>query len=279
MPTKTKYLVETSALRPALGSPSAKHNQHFAELVKDGELYGSVYVRMEFIRRWICYFIRAGSVINQCGTVTNGLYHLEQDFGRGPKGALAMIQGILSRAGVLDDTPKIAIEEIASYLTRFIKRFDEVLQKRTANASTCRIGDKTLAIDFNCALADLTRFYTDFNTPIQNCEVNNKLLQLSRRRSRANLLLEDAKTKKLDSVQNLRELKEKKTWVTCTECQTIGDVVIALEQEQDVHLVHIDGAYNQLCPVLGRKNKLVKSLTAADPVVAIPKGVPAEPKD
>jgi len=55
--------------------------------------------------------------------------------------------------------------------------------------------------------------------------------------------------------------------------------VIALEQEQDVHLVHIDGAYNQLCPVLGRKNKLVKSLTAADPVVAIPKGVPAEPKD
>jgi hypothetical protein len=48
---KTKYLVETSVVWPALGSSTTAHNQHFTAMVKGGSLWTSTYIRMEFIRR------------------------------------------------------------------------------------------------------------------------------------------------------------------------------------------------------------------------------------
>src|SRR5258708_38867991 len=119
---RPKYLVETSALRPALGSPSHKHHQHFSDAVRDGELYTSVYIRMEFIRHWVCYMIRAALYFKQCDDVANDLYHLEQAFGRGPKDALFLIQQHLSVCGSLSSAT--SAEEIASLGMRFLEKFD-----------------------------------------------------------------------------------------------------------------------------------------------------------
>src|SRR5712692_5956794 len=105
-PSRPNYLIETSALRPALGSPSQKHNQHFAKAVEGGDLYTSVYIRMEFVRHWICYFIRAAIYVYNCDTVAHALYLLEQAFGRGPKDALSLIQHHLTNCGVLSNTLK-----------------------------------------------------------------------------------------------------------------------------------------------------------------------------
>jgi hypothetical protein len=77
---KTKYLIETSAVRPALGSSTTAHHQHFAEQVKGGSLWTSTYIRMEFIRRWFCDMVRIALTIEQCASVVDALVILEQDF-------------------------------------------------------------------------------------------------------------------------------------------------------------------------------------------------------
>jgi hypothetical protein len=48
-----KYLVETSAVPVALGESTTRHSSHIAEATADGELWTSLYVRKEFIARWI----------------------------------------------------------------------------------------------------------------------------------------------------------------------------------------------------------------------------------
>ena len=49
-----KYLVETSALEPALLEATPAHKTHFEDAVRGGELWSSVYIRKEFMRRWFC---------------------------------------------------------------------------------------------------------------------------------------------------------------------------------------------------------------------------------
>src|SRR4051812_44250841 len=46
---KTKYLIETSIVRAALGDSTNPHNTHFQQQVAGGDLFSSIYLRMEFI--------------------------------------------------------------------------------------------------------------------------------------------------------------------------------------------------------------------------------------
>ena|SRR5258708_1376791 len=164
--SSAKYLIETSALRPALGSPSHKHNMHFSEAVRDGKLYTSVYIRMEFIRHWVCYFIRAALYFAQCDTVANALYHLEQAFGRGPKDALSMIQQHLTGCGSLSS--ETSAEEIASLALRFLDKFDRVFPSSITNSCKCQIGDTSPVVDYNSILQDLYDFHETFTAPVKD---------------------------------------------------------------------------------------------------------------
>ena len=62
-----KYLIETSAIPPALGQSTPKHRQHFQENVTNGTLYTSYYIRMEFIRRWVFSGLRVAFAVEHFG--------------------------------------------------------------------------------------------------------------------------------------------------------------------------------------------------------------------
>jgi hypothetical protein len=72
-----KYLVDTSVVPAALRKSTAEHNDYFAAEVAQGTLAASVYVRMEFIRLWVCSTIRVAVTISSrqkagrwpCGTI------------------------------------------------------------------------------------------------------------------------------------------------------------------------------------------------------------------
>jgi hypothetical protein len=70
---KTKYVVETSAVRLALGNSTSAHNRHFAEQVQGGALWISTYNCMEFIRRWFCDMVRIALTIEQCNCMARML--------------------------------------------------------------------------------------------------------------------------------------------------------------------------------------------------------------
>jgi len=73
---KKKYLIETSAVSAALGESSSVHCAHFAETTADGSLHTSVYVRKEFILRWITKDIDLAFQIDHFDSVSDALYHL-----------------------------------------------------------------------------------------------------------------------------------------------------------------------------------------------------------
>ncbi len=144
-----------------------------------------------------------------------------------------------------------------------MKQFDSVFAARVHNLCKCQIGGRTPQVDYNHLLDDLRDFYESFLTPVTDCEVN-AFLQLDRRRGRARGLLEDAEVRKLQVGKRLAALAEENAWVTCKECSTIGDAVIALEQPPSWCLVHLDAAFVQLCRVRGRPNKHIKSVIAIE---------------
>jgi hypothetical protein len=260
---KTKYLVDTSAVRPALGDSTTAHNQHFAEQVKGGSLWTSTYIRMEFIRRWFCDLVRIALTIEQCDDVSDALIILEQDFSpRNVKGTLACVAHLLRETGAISNN-RASAEEVASFAVRWLKLFDRVFPSRIANLCKCQIGGKTPQIDYNHLLDDVRTFYESFLTPVMDCEVN-VFLEFANPRGRAPVLLEDAQVRQLTVGQRLADLTQHNTWVTCKECSTIGDAVIALEQPPSWHLVHLDASFNELCRAHGRPHKQIKSVRAVE---------------
>jgi hypothetical protein len=255
------FLVETSALEPALGNSTPRHVAHFQAEVA-GELRTSVYIRKEFLRRWFCDMVRLALTIAQCGSVADALSVVSQDFGRGAKSALSAISRHLRDQGVIENEASAA-EEVASLAYRTLLLFDRCFPVRIPNDCHCQIGDRSPDVDCNHLLDDLQRFYADFVQPVLQCPING-YLDLGNPHSRAQMLIHHERAKKLDAVENLRKLAEKGTMITCRECGSIGDAVIALEQPPSACLVHIDRAFNTLCPALDREHKSLKSLLAIE---------------
>jgi hypothetical protein len=66
---KKKHLIETSAVPVALGESTPAHCAAFQEAVADGTQDTSVYIRKEFLHRWICYYIKMVFAVDQCGNL------------------------------------------------------------------------------------------------------------------------------------------------------------------------------------------------------------------
>jgi len=257
---KPKFLVETSAIPPALKATTPRYTAYFNEAIADGALYSSLYIRKEFMRRWICDTIRVALVLKQCTTWADALVILEQDFGRKPKGTLDVVQHLLRQTGTINNS-EAAAEEVGRLAWQWLKLFDRVFAAKVNNLSKCQIGGRELKVDGNSLLSDLYAFYVEFQKPITDCEVND-FLSLAEAKSKARGLLDHFEAKKCDSVENLDKLSANGTNITCKECGTIGDAIVALEQPNSWCLVHVDKAFNALCGALEKENKHIKSLTA-----------------
>ncbi len=259
---RKKYLIETSAVRAALGDSTVAQNQHLAAEVDGGTLWCSVYIRMEYIRRWFCDMSRMALTIDICSDVGDALVLLEQDFKpRNVKGILASIAKFLRDRGSMKNTRQAA-EEVASSAIRMIEHFDNVFPKRIPNTCRCQIGGMTPhKIAYNHLLVELHGFYESFLTPVQDCEVND-YLQLDRPRGRVAKLIEDEKVRTMDLGKRLREYRDSRKWSTCKECSKIGDAVIALEHPASWCLIHSDDSFNELSRCLDRDHRQIKSVFA-----------------
>jgi hypothetical protein len=260
---RRKYLVETSAVRPALGQSTPKHCEHFQQEVEDGDLDTSFYVRMEFIRRWVCEAARLAFSVAHFHSVEAALYYLEQEFSqRKNKAVIATIATFLRQVGPLASA-QAAAEECAGLALRWLTLFDTTFPRKARNTCGCRIGGMNPDVDYNNLLSDLNAFYRAFTTPVLDCPVN-KFLQLGKRDGRPTPLLADRMAQALPVIKTLAQYAADATWVTCAECVRIGDAIIALEQPASRSLVHTDQAFNKLCPPLRRDHKPIQSARAFD---------------
>lgn len=265
---KPKYLVETSAVRGAIGSTTEPHAEHVAEILSDGRLFTSVYIRMEFIRRWICQTIHAAIIIRQCSDAASGLGVLEQEFSsRGVKADLAAFSEVLRNVGGIGNDSKSVSEELASSAVRWLRRFDRIFSSRINNRSKCKRGGRELNVDFDSLLMDLNEFREAFMDPVSDCEVNH-FLELSNEQSEACRLAAQVTAeqpkRKAKTCMTMEEFGRENKWITCSECEKIADPIIALEQSKSWTLVHLDEAFNFLCHLRSMPHKQIKSVLAVE---------------
>jgi hypothetical protein len=259
---KTKYLVETSAVPPAIGESTPAHCQHFRDEVADGRLFTSVYVRKEFIRRWVLDRIDVACRIDHFSDVPTALRDLSHDYGRKPKGTVDVIASILNEKGRIDSTRSMA-KEIARLAVSILKKFDYVLRARANDSTGCKIGAHVLTVDYNHLFDDLRDFVKSVGN-VTDCPVN-EFLGFSRPRGNAPRLLEVPDVqKKTEAGKHLATFAKERKWIECRECASIGDAVIALDQPPSWCLLHIDHAFKLLCVATRKPNKPILSERAVE---------------
>jgi hypothetical protein len=218
---------------------------------------------MEFLRRWFCDTVRVALLLDRFTDVSEALCVAEQDFRpRRLKAVLAVVQKYLRDVGPLRGGPAAA-KEVGRLALRWLAHFDVVFPQRIRNVCRCRIGSLTPEVQGRRLLDDLRAFRDGFLTPVTDCEVND-FLGFASASGRARTLLDDAAVSALPVGKRLHALCEARAWINCTECCSIGDAIIALEQPRAYCLVHLDGAFNDLCRVRGRSRRRIKSVAAAE---------------
>ena len=259
---KTKYLIDTSAVPVALGESTPSHYHHFADAVADGTCWTSIYIRKEFIARWVCYCIRKAFEVDHLPDGASALYHLEQDFGiRDVKTGLHALAALLRQKGSVDNTRSMA-KELARLAVGSVRKFDRRFKRCPSNSCKCKIGGKELKVDFNHLFEDLRDFLQSVGT-VDDCEINS-FLALGRQGHAARLLNDPEVANKTRAGEKLAKLHAKCKWITCKQCRTIGDAVIVLDQSPSWCLVHIDKDFEILCRATNRHHKQIQSERAIE---------------
>ena len=262
--SKRKLLVETSAVRAKVGPTTEAHEQAFDNATVHSSLYTSTYIRMEFIRRWICSMIDMAVVVSRYGDVTSALTYLEQSFSiRDVKSYTACVAQFLKANGCLSNSDAAA-EELARTAFHWMRRFGKLFPGRIQNRSRCKRGGNVLRIgSFATIIEDTARFHSSFKSPITNCEVGS-FLKLNSIHSESKKVLENIDDKQVQSLAHVRKYAQDQTHLTCKECERIGDFVIALEQTRMYSLVHVDSAFSFLCHARSMPNIPIPSLRGSE---------------
>lgn len=261
---KKKFLVETSAVRAIVGPATDAQANTFRECTKDGALFTSAYIRMEFIRRWICSMIEMATVVHRYDNVQQALTYLEQSFSpRAVKSHSACIQEFLLHSGNLNASPSAVAEELARTAFHWLRRFDKIFPSRIQNRARCRRGNRAMPQSFVDLVDSLNEFYVAFSNPILDCEVNG-FVGLSNRHSVAQSLVNSVTDKQVPCLEHLRNYVNSQSHITCKECERIGDVIISLEQTRSYILAHVDGAFKHRCEARNMPHISIPSVLGAE---------------
>jgi hypothetical protein len=257
------YLTETSAVLPAIAASTQSHTRHYFESVSDGQQFTSVYIRKEFLQTFFCELSYVAFFISQRSSVKDALVLLSQRYStRAIKIDLIALGHILETGQAMNNS-RVAAEEIGHLAVKWLKDFDRVFRKRVVNECGCQIGTKKPSIDYKTFLKDLNLFYEEFTIGVDECQVND-FVEIGNVHGKGGRIASDPKLQRIDSVINLSKLLDAGTRFVCKDCRKIGDVIIALEQPDSHCLVHLDKAFNVLCPLLNREHKSIKSPSAID---------------
>lgn len=258
---KTKYLVETSAVPAALGESTRGHCEHFAESVAGGLLYTSLYIRKEFVSRWVKSYIEMAFAVDHFVDLPDALFHLNQTFSvREVKTYNHAIAVLLREKGRIKNC-RNAAKELGRLAVGALKKFDHSLPSRVRNPCGCKIGGKQLKVDYNYFFDDLRQFIESVGV-VSDCPVN-EFLGFSHYGS-APRLLEVEAVQETKAGSQLSKLYGEQKWITCVECAKIGDAVIALEQPKTFCLLHIDRDFKILCAATKRKHMPILSERAVE---------------
>ena len=261
MGKKKRYLIETSAVRVAIGETTPEHSRHFEEAISDGELSTSIYIRMEFLRRWIRYYAQMALRVDCFRNLSHAVNHESESFSARDLKTLLHLLSALSASGK-EFGGREAAKEIVHIAVTTLYKFDSRFRSQAPNTCGCKTGGREFRPDFSKLFEDVRAFLRSWYVG-EGCGIQG-FLNLGKP-SRASKLLELHQIRDDTSAgKALAQLKHKSDTITCKDCQKIGDIVIALEQQAAWCLVHIDSAFDILCAATGRNHKKIGSVRGVE---------------
>lgn len=275
-----KHFLDTSVLRPILTSPQKVKEYYKTAL--PGEKYVCDYVKMEFLRGYICscisfYFLLA---MPQYANFGEALHVWSNRFQiRDHKNIENMIVNLLTVKNCLDDKRR-SLRALADYIRRLIGKLNNQFRKIGNDSTYCSKSKFKLTFEPESMNDHFKEFQDQLkdNEQYKQCKINHFIKTVHKSDieiiiKKAEKASGTAKKKGFDKiVQNLKDLSEKD--ITCAYCSKLGDAVIALLADEKMRLEHTDNSFEYLCPILKKKHQRhpidTKIMGAAPPVTPAP---------
>lgn len=262
------YFLDTSVLRPfLLGTKAFK--SYFEEQFRNGHVYISLYVLMEFRRSFIknvinFYFVLMLDTMETAGdaiTFWSNKFKSSEE-----KAVLQLVSQIGGNYDLQDPKQKPAY---AREIARYIKRLDSKLRPRKQfqytgkNETRCNralIGLTPMGTTDE-EIMDKFRYFnhafSDVNTCRSRCSVDVFFLDRYRQtvaemfQYHEKLQSKSSKANRGFSklVERLKNTIESGQDFSCSLCEAVGDIVIAFETSRHMILQHIDFSFDHICTV------------------------------
>ncbi|MBE3039517.1 MAG: hypothetical protein IMZ62_11980 [Chloroflexi bacterium] len=243
------------------------------------------YLRMEFIRRWLCTAMELFFLARRLGNYHRAVQEMSNKQGaRDAKAVLIWVNKYGARFP--NQSSADLIREFGNEILRFARSYDKAFSITVSPYTGCKRGEVEFQHDMPTVAAMLRDFYKRFQEEDHTCRLSKIVTNDPAGRSCLSAIL-NANPKDYDerSRRGLRALMKdahafiaKDATPSCKTCHKIGDILIALEQPKDCVLYHTDHAFLALCPILGKENvslakfKLAKGIHDAveDAATAMP---------
>ena len=230
----------------------------------------SLYLRMEFMRRWILTGIRIYIAARRRGSLSWAISWASEEMGsREPKAVAkwaAEYDRVKSRAK-LGEAERC--EQFGKLVLRCARDYDLLFRMVNPSKTKCRRGQ--LAFDYSArstreALRD---FYQRFSAEDHACGLA-ELLSPEHRCPKARPVVDANPTDVPSNARRafkalhvkLNELFSTCRVPSCGSCSALGDLLIALEQPRRTTLYTVDHLFDALCPLLGKPHKRLASIRA-----------------
>lgn len=238
---------------------------------KTCKYFTSMYLRMEFLRRWIITGIEIYARAGLTKDIAETLNWFSHRFGS-RENKIVLQWSAHNTKSFQEDPTGEPVQRFGWLVIKLAFRYDQIFKKFVQPRTSCKRG--LVEIDSNSptmrkALFD---FHERFSSPEHTCKLES-LLNIGKGFPKLRRVLDtDPSDYPRESRRSLKELqknlerfvKEQKT-PTCQDCHTIADVLVALEQPPKTTLYHIDHSFSALCPILKHRHKLIQSVLASAP--------------
>lgn len=265
---KLKPFLDTSVARPVLVGTSL-YRQHLKDCFGDSSLYVSPFIQMEFTRGFICHLLDFYFLLDIPTIETIGdAFTLWSDrfSSRELKSVLQMISQLIDARGLSFSDPKDkekGLKAVSQIVERLVIKWNNTFKLVGQNSTRCQRALLSLKIGKVLSNRENFRdFLTTFND-LKSCSKQCKAYQFLFADNAQNVkaLVKHASTfSNRTSAENsgfiriakkLERILQKGQDISCKECGSLGDAIIALDGPPGMRLEHTDYSFDHLCNLIG----------------------------
>jgi len=267
-----KALFETSCVHAVIApdlEPSV--SEKIPRPSKSCKYLTSMYLRMEFLRRWIITGIEVYARADRTKDLPETLTWFSHRFGS-RENKIVLQWSAHNTKSFQEDPTGEPVQRFGWLVLSLALYYDQIFKTFVQPRTGCKRGLLTIDLSSPTMRKALFDFHERFTSPEHTCKLESLLKICKGFPKLRRLLVADPRDYPKESRMSLRKLQknlkgfvEEKKTPTCQDCYTIADILVALEQPPKATLYHIDHSFSAVCPILKHRHKRLRSVLASAP--------------